>query len=91
MEDETTTMNITGLAEFLVMLKDGEALDDFDVLSVEQTGVNDDGETLYAVTITYGSLQYVVSSWMPAIGVRREIMRIAQQINEAHAPSSDHR
>lgn len=75
-------MSIDGLAEFLEMLKNGGDLADFDLLSVDRLGADNDGAERYSVTIGYGPLHLVVSSWMPAKGVRKHILRLAQEVGD---------
>ena len=77
-------MNYEGLHDFLGALCDGEALSDFELEDIEQIGCNDDGETLFAVVISYKSLVYRASSYLPPAGVRGHIMQMAQEIYRAN-------
>lgn len=80
-------MDIDGLAKFLALLKSGGELDDFELIAIERT---DAGQMRYSVTIALGPLQYVISSWMPAELVRRDIIMRAAQVGILEESAEDY-
>lgn len=78
--EENTTMDINGLAELCEALKAGGALDDFELISLEQYWAHDKDAKRYRVTLTYGALQFVTS--LPVSQIRHRICDLAGQIGE---------